>query len=92
MKVNLAVQIFSRSIASTLRWAYEAGLDGFTETDCLVTADFCELLDGLFDMLNSRGPLSPGLKAPLRIAKKEFWMGHLQKCDAVLKSLTEPNS
>ena len=39
----------------SLRWAHDARIAGFESNDVLVTADFLEVQDRLFDVLNSRG-------------------------------------
>ena len=54
MKVKLAAQLMSDSVARALKWAYNEKIEGFHEEDCLVTAEFLELHDKLFDILNSR--------------------------------------
>ena len=66
MKVKYAVQaIASDSVARSLKWAHENKIDGFTSPDVLATARFEEILDKLFDILNSRSPNSPEFKRSL---------------------------
>ena len=66
MRVSLALQtIASRSVACALKQAHQEKLPGFEEDDVLVTADFIELHDQLFDIFNSRQQRAPGSKAAL---------------------------
>jgi len=75
MKVNLAVQVLSDSVARTLKWCHDVQLPGFEDQDVLVTARFLELHDQLFDILNSRSKFAYGYKAaisPQNIAQAEI--------------------
>ena len=66
MNVRLAVQaIASNSTAQTLRWAHENELEGFESSDVLVTAEFLENHDKVFDLLNSKSKFGKGFKAAL---------------------------
>eukprot|EP00094_Tigriopus_californicus_P006829 TCALIF_06578-PA protein Name:"Similar to THAP9 DNA transposase THAP9 (Homo sapiens)" AED:0.31 eAED:0.31 QI:0/0/0/1/1/1/2/0/434 len=65
MKVSLALQVMSNSVAVALRWAHANEIPGFKEKDVLATCEFLELHDKLFDALNSRAKTACGLKAPL---------------------------
>ncbi len=66
MKVSLAVQaIASNSTAKSLRWLQEHGIDGFEDNDVIVTAEFFELNNDFFDILNSRGTGASGFKSAL---------------------------
>ena len=67
MKVSLAVQVASNSVAKALEWAYNNEIDGFTSPDVLVTAEYLSLHDKLWDILNSRAKHAPGLKAALSV-------------------------
>ena len=66
MKVKLATQLLSDSVARVLRWAYHQKVEGFEEEDVLVTADFLDIHDKMFDVCNSRSPFAFGLKAALK--------------------------
>ncbi|ELU12663.1 hypothetical protein CAPTEDRAFT_39725, partial [Capitella teleta] len=61
MNVKLAAQTLSRSVASGLRFAEESN----SLMDCSGTIEFCEIIDHLFDVFNSRSPLARGFKHPL---------------------------
>ena len=67
MKVALAVQVASNSVAKALEWAYDNEIDGFTSPDVLVTAEYLSLHDKLWDILNCRAKNAPGLKAALSV-------------------------
>lgn len=51
MKVKLAVQLFSRSAASSFRFLRESGQSGFD--DCSGTENFCRRMNDLFDVFNT---------------------------------------
>ena len=53
MKVNLAVQVLSQSVASGIR--YVAHLTNKFPREAMYTADFCEFFNNLFDIFNSKG-------------------------------------
>lgn len=64
MKVRLAVQLLSTSVADALLYcAEELGLPEFK--NCRTTANFIRLFNNLFDILNSRGIVPPGFKKAL---------------------------
>ncbi|XP_077282627.1 uncharacterized protein LOC143908738 [Temnothorax americanus] len=58
MRVRLAVQVFSKSVAHGLRF-YQNRVPELK--DCETTADFCEWMNNMFDALNRREYLK-GLK------------------------------
>ena len=53
MKVNLAVQALSQSVASGITCVVH--LKGNLHPDALHTADFCEFFNNIFDIFNSKG-------------------------------------
>ena len=67
MKVKLATQLLSDSVARVLRWAYHEKIEGFEEDDVLITAEFLDIHDKMFDICNSRSRNAYGYKAALRI-------------------------
>ena len=72
MKVNLAAQSLSSSVADALEYcANELKLPQFQ--GCEATVEFIKMFDHLFDILNSRNPLAKGYKAPLRPTNKCTW-------------------
>ena len=72
MKVNLAAQALSSSIADALEYcANTLKLRQFQ--GCEATVKFIRIFDRLFDVLNSRNPLAKGFKSALRMKNKSSW-------------------
>ena len=72
MKVNLAAQVFSSSVADAIEYGWtELKLPQFK--GCEATVKFIRLIDQLFDHLNSRNPFAKGYKAALCISNKHIW-------------------
>ncbi|CAK9292493.1 unnamed protein product [Gordionus sp. m RMFG-2023] len=59
MKVKLAVQVFSSSVAKAILLAQELKIDGFE--NCESTVDFIQMIDQMFDFLNTRNILAKGI-------------------------------
>ena len=80
--------IFSSSVALTLRWLHGEKVSGFEHDDVLVTADFIELHDQLFDILNCRTPNAPGFKASITVenfdSRKQVF-GKIRQLYAILE-------
>lgn len=69
MKVNLAAQTLSASVADALEFCcHDLKLPQFQ--GCEATVKFIRITDRLFDILNSRNPLAKGYKAPLRLSNE----------------------
>lgn len=51
MKVRLAAQVLSHSVSSALLFCRSIGLQDFA--DCEATAEFCLIINNIFDILNS---------------------------------------
>lgn len=62
MKVRLATQLFSKSVADALMFCKD-NVDDFK--DCTATAKFVNIINDIFDILNSRSTLAPGYKKAL---------------------------
>ena len=73
MKVYLATQIFSKSVAEALRFLHHKKIPDFEHQNVLVTADFCEFFNNLFDLMNSRKIFSHHYKAPLKPETRTDW-------------------
>lgn len=72
MKVHLAVQALSASVADALDFCEQTlKLPQFRGAGA--TAKFVRVFDHLFDLLNSRNPLGKSYKAPLRKQNEAFW-------------------
>ena len=51
-RVCLATQLLSKSVADALRFCHTSGVPGFESPDILLTAEFTEIINNLFDILN----------------------------------------
>lgn len=88
MKVNLATQVFSRSVADALEYCNkELNLPQFE--GCEETVEFIRKIDGAFDVLNSRNPLGKGLKAPMKTTNQERTKNILQSAEEYLLGLKD---
>lgn len=61
----MATQVFSNSVATAIRFAENAGIDGFEGAHA--TVEFLLLIDKVFDILNSRGPSGYIFKKPITL-------------------------
>ena len=77
MKVNLAAQVFSSSVAAALEYCANA-LKMKQFNGCDATVKFIRTIDRLFDILNSRNPFAKGFKSALRKANKAVWYPFLE--------------
>ncbi|KAL0150623.1 hypothetical protein M9458_054040 [Cirrhinus mrigala] len=89
MKVNLAAQTISTSVADALRFC-ERHLQLPQFAGCEPTCKFLEIFDRLFDMMNSRNPFARGLKGPLRHANERTNMAFLMEAYNYIIGLKEP--
>ena len=72
MKVNIAAQTLSSSVADALEFCRDdLAMDAFA--DCAATVRYIRIIDRVFDLLNSRNPFAKGYKAPLRLANQQYW-------------------
>ena len=87
MKVYLASQVFSRSVANSLRWLHSQNQSGFTDDSVLSTAAFCEFINDLFDFFNCKRYYSKNSLVP-RISKntRQLWIPFLEVSQEALKS------
>ena len=89
MKVNLASQTLSASVAAAMRLCKEElKLPQFA--DCDATCTFIELFDQLFDVLNSRNPLGKGFKAPMKVSNESNVIPFLDRASDYIRGLKEP--
>lgn len=87
MKVNLAAQTLSTSVADAMEYCNnELKLKEFE--GCEATIKFIRVFDRLFDTLNSRNPVAKGYKAPMRPSNKSFWEPFLHEASAYIATLT----
>ena len=77
MKVNLAAQGFSSSVADALE--YCANILKLKQCiGCDATVKFLRTIDHLFDILKSRNPFAKGFKSALRAANRAVWYPFLE--------------
>ena len=90
MKVNLAAQIFSSSVADALLYCSE-NLKLSQFHGCSSTVEYIRKIDRLYDILNSRNPFAKGYKSALRACNKDLWFPFLDiayNCIISLKDIT----
>lgn len=88
MKVHLAAQTISSSVADALEFCQEdLGLKTFSGSGPLVK--FLRLFDRLFDILNSRNPLAKNFKAPLRWTTRHLWTNFFASARSYILGLTD---
>lgn len=63
MKVKYAAHTLSSSVANAIKFLEEEGLEQFKNSDA--TVKFIQVIDRLFDLLNSRSPFGKGFKKPI---------------------------
>ncbi|CAL1284430.1 unnamed protein product [Larinioides sclopetarius] len=86
MKVKLATQVLSASVADALLYlANDLKLPEFK--GCEATAEFLKCFNTLFDILNSRNILSKGFKAPLQKFNTEKVFEFLAYAENYIKGL-----
>lgn len=89
MKVRLAVQALSASVADALVFCeHELKLPQFRGASA--TARFIRVFDHLFDILNSRNPLAKSFKAPLRKQNENCWKSHFDEARRYITALKDP--
>ncbi|XDV47041.1 hypothetical protein PO909_016787 [Leuciscus waleckii] len=86
MKVNLAAQLFSSSVADALEYC-EQELKYPQFSGCAATVQFLRTIDAAFDVLNSRNPLGKGHKAPIKPTTKHRAKGILEETESLLRGL-----
>lgn len=88
MKVNLAAQTLSTSVADAISFCREyLQLPQFAGSEA--TCSFIKLIDELFDILNSRNPLGKFSKAPMKPSNEHKWMPFLDEAYEYISSLSD---
>ncbi|KAL3222611.1 hypothetical protein MRX96_028390 [Rhipicephalus microplus] len=88
MKVRLAVQTLSSSVADALDFCeYKLKLPQFQGAHA--TAEFIRIFDHLFDILNSRNPLARSFKAPLRQQNAASWKSFFHEAEEYIRGLKD---
>ncbi|KAJ8246096.1 hypothetical protein GJAV_G00263610 [Gymnothorax javanicus] len=86
MKVKLAAQAFSSSVADALKYCNsQPCLPQFK--GCEETVEFLRTIDAAFDVLNSRNPLGKGHKALMRTSNQDRAKSILLKAQRALQEL-----
>lgn len=85
MKVKLAAQALSSSVASALSFVRRLGIPGFEGSEA--TEYFISVVDRLFDIFNSRSPRAKGFKRPLNLSNIDSNFQFLEQAKAFLLSL-----
>ena len=89
MKVNLAAQVLSSSVADAIQFLMDSGVPGFE--DAKGTILFIRKIDRIFDLLNSRTPFAKGWKRPLSFGWMEDWSNAIDDTITYLNGLTAAN-
>lgn len=88
MKVSLAVQVFSKSVAEALKFASQTlKLEQFKNVSA--TIDFLLIVNDLFDLCNSKNCLAKGSKAALKLCNKYQWEPFLNNASNYLLGLKD---
>ena len=91
MKVNLAAQTLSSSVADALEYC-EGKLHEMPQfKGCGPTVKFIRCFDRLFDVLNSRNPKANNFKAPIRKTNYDFVKKFLNDACEYIKGLKGPD-
>lgn len=86
MKVNIAAQTLSASVADAIDFCRSLNLKGFEDSED--TTEFIRIVDTWFDILNSRNPHGRGNKAPMKTSNRHIWEPVLQKTIQYINNLT----
>ena len=90
MKVNLAAQTLSSSVADALEYC-EGKLKLPQFQGCGPTVKFIRVFDRLFDVLNSRNPLARNFKAPVRASNYQYTKKFLDEANEYIRHLKDGN-
>ena len=88
MKVNLAAQVISSSVADAIAYC-DSGLHLPEFAGCEGTVRFLRMFDQIFDLLNSRNPLGKGSKAPMSRANAERWAQTVNDAESYIVGLKD---
>lgn len=78
MKVNLAAQTLSESVADALQYL-RCEINDPHFLSCEGTVRFIRIFNELFDVLNTRNPLGKGTKAPMKPNTEHRWHNFLKQ-------------
>ena len=86
MRVYLAAQVLSNSVADALEYCH-AKVPGWETVDTSGTCKFLRVFNMLFDRMNSKNPFGKFLKSPLNTANKEQILEDFTAGEAFILSL-----
>ena len=88
MKVDLAAQAFSASVADAIEYCTNVlKLPQFQGSEA--TVKFIRIIDHLFDILNTRNPCARGYKEALRTTNKGSWLPFVNQASNYIKGLRD---
>lgn len=85
MKVNIAAQTLSWSVADAIDFCRNSNIKGIENSED--TTEFLRIVDHWFDILNSRNPHGHGFKAPMKTSNRHIWQTTLDNTLSYIKSL-----
>jgi hypothetical protein len=85
MKVKLAVQVQSQSVANALLTMCQMKIQGFEDVEA--TVEYLKIFDDLYDIMNSRDLNQQFGKAPLKERNEEHWMCVFQRAVSYISDL-----
>jgi len=88
MKVRLASQTFSSSVATALNFARQLKIPGLSDSE--TTEFFVRMIDRLFDIFNSKSRIAKGFKEPLTKSNLSATLRFLVECSAVFMQMQDP--
>lgn len=89
MKVKLAVQVLSKSVANALITMSEMKIEKFENVHA--TVEYLQTFDSLFDIMNSRTLEEHFGKAPLKQLNEKYWKSVFQKAISYISNLKTKN-
>jgi DNA transposase THAP9 len=84
MKVKLATQLMSESVASSLEYL---GTNDENFVDSGATSNFCRIFNNIFDIFNSRSTKQQYFKAPLSKKNANIFFPYMDEVSAYIRSL-----
>lgn len=85
MNVRLAAQVLSSSVADAIDFLRQSGNSNFFGSEA--TVEFPRIIDGLFDVMNSRSPFGTYFNSPLSNNNRLVWETFFSDAQLYLKSL-----
>ena len=90
MKVNLAAQVLSRSVADAIRYCeLDLNLPRFRGSEA--TSHFLKQFDLIFDLMNSKNALGQGYKSPLKESNLGYWQPAFFSAFEYISNLKTPS-